>query len=101
MKRIITIATLLLASGCSILQNPVAKKEAEILKTDGDHPTRFNQSSRRTVVHLLTPTAQRANTRRAAESVQNRLPTKTLEAGQSIASATRTTHGSSHSGKRF
>ena len=32
MKRIITIATLLLASGCSILQNPVAKKEAEILK---------------------------------------------------------------------
>ena len=32
MKRIITITTLLLASGCSILQNPVAKKEAEILK---------------------------------------------------------------------
>ncbi len=32
MKRIIAITTLLLASGCSILQNPVAKKEAEILK---------------------------------------------------------------------
>ena len=71
MKRIIAITTLLLASGCSILQNPVAKKEAEILKLMATIRPELTMSGRRTVVHVLIPTARRFDVGRTVESVQN------------------------------